>query len=164
MMYCPNNKAGAKVSKCIPFKGSHTFAKYYGDNYAVFSYGEHFPLFAKIGGEWFGNSDGYSKTTAKHKTQLKPIGEIITYLKTDDLIEKIGINKDRGLGGLMKMASMVALMGGVIETEQEKQNQWKKRFLNLIPGFTFPDDFDQLTEAEKQSRLDKVIEVCRDPK
>lgn len=40
--------------------------------YVVFSYGYHFPMFACVRGEWYENSDKYSRTTSKQKNQARP--------------------------------------------------------------------------------------------
>lgn len=54
--------------------------------YVVFSYGEHWPLFAWDNGDWYENEDKYSVTTSKHRTQAHPHCDTIpasrTYLKT----------------------------------------------------------------------------------
>lgn len=58
-----------------PFKNSNNTL--YGcwikpDIYAVFSYGNHWPLFAWEGGTWYANCDKYSMTTSKHYSQAHP--------------------------------------------------------------------------------------------
>lgn len=54
--------------------------------YVVYSYGEHWPLFAWDNGAWYENEDKYSPTTSKHRTQAHPHCDTIpasrTYLKT----------------------------------------------------------------------------------
>lgn len=40
--------------------------------YVVYSYGEHWPLFAWDNGEWYENEDKYSPTTSKHHSQTHP--------------------------------------------------------------------------------------------
>lgn len=60
-----------------------------------------------------------------------------------------------GLGA----AAMVAKLGDIIcETKAEK-NAWKKRMLNTVNGIIFPDDFDTLSEDEKECRLDGAINL-----
>lgn len=40
--------------------------------YAVYSYGEHWPLFVNHDGTWYENSDRYSVTTSKHRSATHP--------------------------------------------------------------------------------------------
>lgn len=67
-------------------------------------------------------------------------------------------SRDEG-SDLLRMTSMVATFGNLLcNTDQEKID-WKKRFLAINPGITFPDDFDELPEEEKQRRLDGAIKI-----
>jgi hypothetical protein len=44
---------------------------------------------------------------------------------------------------------------------QADANKWKLRMLKAgIPGLDIPDDWDSLSEDEKQSRLDKIIDLA----
>jgi hypothetical protein len=81
-----NCNARQSVQSREEFDGANTFARMVAVSdveayYAVYSYGQHFPLFAYsyILGEWFGNTDHYftggnkySRTTSKHRSQLHP--------------------------------------------------------------------------------------------
>lgn len=42
------------------------------EHYVVYSYGEHYPMFIYVDGQWFENEDNYSPTTSKHRTQAHP--------------------------------------------------------------------------------------------
>ena len=55
---------------------------------------------------------------------------------------------------------MVAAFGDVFGETQEDANAWKSRMLKA-GGVSFPDDFDQLPEDEKQRRLDGAIKEVR---
>jgi hypothetical protein len=58
------------------------------------------------------------------------------------------------------LAALAAKMGEALTNNQAEANKWKVKMLKAgIPGFMLPDDFDELTEDEKQRRLDKAIEV-----
>jgi hypothetical protein len=57
--------------------------------YVVYSYGPHFPMFANICGRWYANSDGYSRTTAKHKGQADPFDKWMEYRDTGGLKDLI---------------------------------------------------------------------------
>lgn len=82
-MKIANRDARDWVEKRKPFKGSNLFGEtrpvyINGEEspqdavYTVYSYGYHFPMFAYTNGQWFENSDRYSRTTAKHKGQARP--------------------------------------------------------------------------------------------
>lgn len=64
----------------VNFKGSNTYGVNSDTCYTVYSYGSHFPLFvySKRHKVWIENKDGYSVTTAKHKSQLRPQGVTLT--------------------------------------------------------------------------------------
>lgn len=44
--------------------------------FAVYSYGEHWPLFVWYDGQWYGNEDKYSRTTTKHQSQTHPLTDV----------------------------------------------------------------------------------------
>jgi len=55
----------------------------------------------------------------------------------------------------------VAAMGEVMFSEKKDQNGFKKRMVeaSLGEGISFPDDWNELSEEEKQKRLDKAMSV-----
>lgn len=59
----------------------------------------------------------------------------------------------------LKMVGMIAKLGELFGSSTEEANSWKKRMLNTVNGIQFPDDFDSLSEEEKQKRLDNAIKV-----
>jgi hypothetical protein len=79
-----NKKARMQVQTLQPFKASNTFAEYnepQGDTlthrYVVYSYGYHFPMFIAEWQDgqtpqWYENTDKYSVSTSKQKSQLHP--------------------------------------------------------------------------------------------
>jgi len=72
-MKTSNSKARQCVQNSIDFKGNNTFGYTLPNGiYAVWSYGLHFPLFAKVGKTWYENQDRYSVSTSKQRTQLHP--------------------------------------------------------------------------------------------
>jgi len=62
-------------------------------------------------------------------------------------------------GDMLRMTSMIAALGFIDGKDMAEQNAWKKRFLKLCPGIDFPDDFDLLSDEEKQRRLDGAIKI-----
>ena len=78
-----NRDTSSLVSRRVPFKANNIFAQAHTPKhghttlYVVYSYGEHFPLFvAETDGAgntvWYENTDRYSVTTSKHKSQARP--------------------------------------------------------------------------------------------
>lgn len=84
-----------------------------------------------------------------------------------DLIKKGTITKflkrqrgeyKRQAQSMFKSVSMVAQIGDVLCNNQAEKNDWKKRMLLAgLPGVSVPDDWNSLTEDEKENRLNKVI-------
>ena len=73
-----NIRARDLVINRIPFKGNNTHAEYRNGVYTVFSY-DWYPVFVYKDGQWFENEDGYSMSTKKQMSQMRPYnqGEII---------------------------------------------------------------------------------------
>ena len=77
-----NRDARRYVQERKPFSGSNTEGVWRRDiykgseahlrRYVVTSYSNYFPLFIWEDGVWYENSDWFSPTTSKHKTQLHP--------------------------------------------------------------------------------------------
>lgn len=85
-----NATARQLVQSLTPFKGANTFGLYKGHKYIVYSYGFHFPIFAFVEGQWYRNSDKYSRTTSKHQTQLAPLAnEKMVSMPTKDFLKLI---------------------------------------------------------------------------
>jgi hypothetical protein len=82
-MKIANRDARPLVQKQHPFEGNNIYAQFHtqknedgthtGMWYAVYSYGDHWPLFVYADDTWFENEDRHSKpTTNKHRTQTHP--------------------------------------------------------------------------------------------
>ena len=73
----PNREAKTYVARRTPFMGSNLYAVHQGDLYVVYSYGRHFPLavYDSDTALWYGNSDKYSRSTARHKSHCGHPGE-----------------------------------------------------------------------------------------
>jgi hypothetical protein len=86
-----NRDAHAYAAKRKLFKGSNIFSEIRTSGagtalYVVYSYGEHFPMFiaetTEVGQTaWYENESGYSRTTAKHKTQARPRNVQLTHME-----------------------------------------------------------------------------------
>ena len=55
----------------------------------------------------------------------------------------------------LKTTAMVSKLFGLLSTNDEKAMEQKKRYFE-IAGCTFPEDWDQLSLEEKQSRISKA--------
>lgn len=88
-MKIANRDARRFVNDCISFKGNHLSGEILRVGlYVVYSYGSHFPIYAKIKGKWYGNKDKYSVSTSKHQSQACPFGDI-KYVSLEGLRELI---------------------------------------------------------------------------
>ena len=80
-----NKNCREYVLKLQSFEGSNLYShnrivgNYPRDSqqYTVYSYGHHFPLFIYAGGKWFENEDGNSVSTAKHRSLAHPRTETV---------------------------------------------------------------------------------------
>ena len=87
-MRIANKDMSRAINNLDEFQGSNVFAEYKYGKYIIFSYGYHFPMYVNMNGKWIGNSDKYSMTTLKHKTQANP-GNVDKYLNTRQIQELI---------------------------------------------------------------------------
>lgn len=74
-MKTSNAKCREFVNTTRPFQANHLFAENRDNRfYVVYSYGHHWPLWVydRQQSRWYGNTDRYSVTTARHKSQSHP--------------------------------------------------------------------------------------------
>lgn len=97
------------------------------------------------------------------ETAIKNLLDKTTYLTED---EKQGFldkskRKDREeVESRFRSVGAVAQMGEIFCSTQKEKNDWKKRMLKAgISNLNFPDDWDSLSEDEKEKRLNNVIEL-----
>lgn len=61
-----------------------------------------------------------------------------------------------------KTIALAAKIGDVLVEGQQAKNDWKKRMLLAgIPDLDFPEDWESLSEDEKEARLEGVISELR---
>lgn len=72
--------------------------------YAVYSYGEHWPLFVNHDGTWYENSERYSVTTSKHRSLTHPLCDTIG-VSCDELKRFVR----RGMEACPKIERLVAV-------------------------------------------------------
>jgi len=119
------------------------------DNDKVYSYNT---LVAEIDGDILWRLGHWSMTTSKHINYVAREYELIVKDKPAD--HKAADPKS----SMLKTTSMVAMMGSLLCDKEKDKNKFKKRILNTLPGASFPEDFDNLPEAEKTKRLNGAIE------
>ena len=96
----------------------------------------------------------WSQTTSKHINHVADVYGL-TKVKAEKVNEPEKKNPFSAVG-------MVAAFGNLLCNSQEEKNAWKKRMLAAgIPGLDIPGDFDRLSEAEKERRLDGVIRIAK---
>jgi hypothetical protein len=61
--------------------------------------------------------------------------------------------------------SMVMGIGDIMTDSKKESNAWKLRMLkaSMGRGLHMPDNWDSLSEDEKEKRLNKIIELNRRP-
>lgn len=110
-MRIANTEARRYVESCTEFEGSHIFAERSTrqelnqlkkaireainqpiEIYAVYSYGHHFPMYARINGQWYRNKDKYSVSTSRHQSQCNPYYSNMLEVDTETLRSLIGCN------------------------------------------------------------------------
>jgi hypothetical protein len=69
-------------------------------------------------------------------------------------------NREEATAGLKSIAA-IAMMGSIFGNNQKESNDWKARMIKagLGEGIQMPDDWDQLSEDEKERRLEGVIGI-----
>ena len=54
----------------------------------------------------------------------------------------------------------IAKMGEILSEDKKETNDWKKRMLEAgLPDLSIPEDWETLSEEEKENRLNNVIEM-----
>lgn len=116
-----------------------------------------------------GREVGYKKITYYNRTWERFEFESILY----SVIEKSSLSKEQKElsktwvksyepGNPFKTVAMVAKLGDLFGTTQKEKNDWKARMLKAgIPdgALQMPDDWNELTEDEKERRLNGAIEA-----
>ena len=67
-------------------------------------------------------------------------------------------------GSPFKTTAMVAMMGEIFGDTKEQKNDWKERMLKAgLPegAISMPDDWDSLSEDEKEKRLNGAISILK---
>lgn len=81
------------------------------------------------------------------------------FCKDDDDGEKYRENDSK-----MRTTVGIAKLGELFGKDKKEKNDWKKRMLNAglkNSGLSFPDDWDKLSEDEKETRLNKSMQIMK---
>lgn len=126
----------------------------------VFSYNAHV---ATIQGGVLLVHGFWSVTTSKHVNYVaRELG--LTVVKGE---KKLELEAEKDSVGHLKLVAGIARLGevfGEAKTQKEK-NDWKARMLKAgleKRGLMMPDDWDSLSESEKERRLNGVLEIMRE--
>ena len=96
----------------------------------------------------------WSVTTSKH---INYVASQYGLVKEEKKREETEPETDNSL----KTIAMVAKMGEIFGTNQKEKNDWKARMLKAgleNKGLIMPDDWNTLSEDEKEKRLNRAIE------
>lgn len=98
----------------------------------------------------------WSVTTSKHINHVADtyrLSKVMTHSEDKD-------SQSSDSSGLLRSVAMVAKLGELLCPTQKEQNDWKVRMMKAgleNRGLNMPENWDQLTEAEKTKRLDGAI-------
>ena len=66
------------------------------------------------------------------------------------------------MNDILKTTSMIAQFGNLLCKDKKEKNDWKLRMFKSTGLLDFPDDWNELSEDEKEKRLNKIIEISRE--
>lgn len=87
-----NGQCRKFVQSRKPFKANNLFGVIEGNLYVVYSYGHHWPLFVcdMNNNQWYENTDKYSVSTSKHKSQSNPHVNAVIPMTVKEMQKFIG--------------------------------------------------------------------------
>ena len=86
------------------------------------------------------------------KSKIMTIEQINEYVK---LLQK---NNMEEINKQFSFIGTIAKMGEIICNDQKEKNDWKTRMIKAgFPGISIPEDWNELSEEEKEKRLNNVI-------
>jgi hypothetical protein len=79
----------------------------------------------------------------------------------DNYLKDIRTKQHEAVNQEFRMTAQVAKLGELFGKDKKESNDWKKRMLKAgLEGLDFPDDWDGLSEEEKEIRLNNIIGLC----
>lgn len=120
-------------------------------NDKVYSYDTHV---ATISGRKLLVHGYWSMTTSKH---INYVAKEYGLTKEDAPVNEV---KEEN-SSMFRSTGIVAMMGEIFGNTKEGKNDWKLRMLKAgLPALDVPEDWNTLTEEEKEKRLNGVIELA----
>lgn len=103
----------------------------------------------------------WSVTTSKHINHVADVYGLTTVKENREVTngDKV-VERDSDL----KRIAMVAKLGDIFGRDQKEKNDWKARMLKAgleNRGLIMPDDWDTLSEEDKETRLNGAIEQLK---
>ena len=82
------------------------------------------------------------------------------------LFDKVGSGEaEAETASMFGAVAMVAKFGEVLSDSKEEANSWKKRMIQAgLPDVQFPEDWDSISEEEKEDRLNALINFMKGEK
>lgn len=94
--------------------------------------------------------------------------EVVKKAKLSDVDSKVCkefIENYKESDTVFKSTMMVAKLGNIFCDTKKDKNDWKKRMMKAgleSSGLQFPDDWDKLSEDDKEARLDGIIKMSKE--
>ena len=66
------------------------------------------------------------------------------------------------MSDIIKTTSIIAQIGNLMCDTKKEKNSWKERMFRASGLLDFPDDWKELSEDEKEKRLNKIIEISKE--
>lgn len=98
----------------------------------------------------------WSSTTSKH------INHVADTYRLEIMKDERSEPESNGTAGMMKSVAMVAAFGAILCPDKKSKNDWQARMLKAglgNRGLSMPENWDQLSEDEKEARLNKALAV-----
>jgi hypothetical protein len=77
-----------------------------------------------------------------------------------EFLNKCRKNESDEFNGFLGLVSGIAKLGNIFCDNQKDSNDWKTRMLKAgLPDLDIPEDWNNLSEDEKEKRLDNVIKL-----
>ena len=122
-----------------------------------------------------GSQEGYKKATYYNRTWESYTYQSVLFSLIESVNNKLISKEDKAKYQSMikndsfsqdkdalKSVAMVAMMGDIFGKTQKESNDWKARMLKAglsNKGLIMPEDWESLSENDKQARLDGVIKT-----
>ena len=99
--------------------------------------------------------ESYTYQTVAHKVIAKHFGK-----NSEELIRQFDDLMNNRTNDFYRTVGMIAKIGNVIADTKSEKNDWKLRMIKAgMPGIDVPEDWDTLSEEEKETRLNYVINL-----